>query len=162
MAALRNLQKKLFKFSEGLNAAGVTLMLLMTILTVIDIIARALFNSPLPGTYELIEYGMVIVLSFAMGYTQVIRGHIDIDSLVNLFPKKINGIFTRIADFLALIYFGAIAWQTCVKGISEMGYKTASAALLIVKYPFYFITAFGFAVITLIVLTQLILKDPER
>ena len=137
-------------------------MVLMTLVILFDVISRYVFNFPFRGTYELIEYAMVVVLSCAMAYTQVIRGHIDIESLVELFPRTLKNFFNWLATFIAFVYYALIAYYAFVKTALEVKTGTTSAVLYIVKYPFYFVVGVGFFVFTLVLLSQvLISKEPE-
>ncbi len=162
MTTILKIKKAIYNFSAGLNLSGVSLMVLMTILIIIDIFMRFVFNKPFAATYELIEYAMVVVLSFAMAYTQVIRGHIDVSSIVEMFPKKVQTVFLWVANFIAFVYYGLMSWQTCVKGFIEIKSGTTSAVLYIIKWPFVIVCAFGFGIFALVLLTQLlVLKDPD-
>ncbi len=156
MSVLLTIKKAIYKCSAALNIVGISLMILMVVLILVDILGRLIFNSPIPGTYELIEYAMVIVIIFAMAYCQVRKGHIDVSSLVDMFPKPLQTVMNFLINLVSFLMMGCIAWQTVVKGFIDQKSGTTSSVLFIVKYPFVFLAAFGFALIALVFLIQML------
>ncbi|NTV91578.1 MAG: TRAP transporter small permease [Clostridiales bacterium] len=163
MSVLLKIKKVIYKCSEWLNLIGVALMIFMVLLVLVDILGRLLFKSPVPGTYELIEYAMVIVIVFAMAYCQVRRGHIDVSSLVDMFPKPLQLLVNTLVNLLAAAMMGCMAWQTFVKGGIDYVAGTTSAVLYIAKYPFVYLASFGFGLIALVFFIQMLTPyDPEE
>lgn len=151
-----------YKVSAGLNLVGLTLTLIMVALVVIDIFGRALFNVPLQGSYELVEYIMGLVIVFAIGYTQVRDSHINCPGLFELLPKtaqRIGHAFISLVGFATYILF---AWQAYVKAGIEIKAKTESAVLAIPKYPFMYACAFGFLLLALVYLAQALAPDEKQ
>ena len=59
----------------------------MIVLTCANIFFRLIWG-PIRGTYELMGYFGAIVTAFALGYTQIKKGHISVDILVLRFSAK--------------------------------------------------------------------------
>ncbi|MBN1227586.1 MAG: TRAP transporter small permease subunit, partial [Deltaproteobacteria bacterium] len=79
------------KFSRLLNQiflwfAGISLII-MILLTCSNIFLRLVWT-PISGTFELMGFLGAITTAFALGYTQMKRGHIAIDILVHSFSKR--------------------------------------------------------------------------
>jgi TRAP-type C4-dicarboxylate transport system permease small subunit len=159
MAALMQFKKVVYKICEKFNLFGVLLMLVMIGLVVVDVLGRGLFDKPIDGSYELIEYTMVAVITFAMGYTQIRKGNTDVDTLIGFLPKKARAIWDRVINLCGFLTFSLIAWETFVKAGDEQVAGTASAVLLIEKYPFVYIASIGFILLALVFGLQFILPD---
>lgn len=69
------------------SLTGVVLFFMMAVTTV-DVVARFAFASPLPGTFELMEFSLAIVVFSAMPLVTWDRGHIT----VSLFDGLFRGI----------------------------------------------------------------------
>lgn len=151
-----------FALSALLNIAGVCLILIMVLLIVTDILSRLLFNIALQGSYEVVEYIMGLVIVFALGYTQVKNGHISVTTMIELLPQKLQSLAGRLVNLVGLLMFGLITWQTFEKAGMEVKAGTTSAVLYIPKYPFMYACAFGFAVLTLVYLMQILAPDEEE
>jgi TRAP-type C4-dicarboxylate transport system permease small subunit len=145
--------------SALLNIAGIGLILAMVLLIVTDVLSRLLFNIALQGQYELVEYIMGLVIVFALGYTQVRNGHVCITSAIDLLPRKMRSWTNRLVNVIGFLIFGLITYETLVKAGMEIEAGTTSAVLYIPKYPFMYACAFGFTVLTLVYLMQILLPD---
>jgi TRAP-type C4-dicarboxylate transport system permease small subunit len=149
----------IYRLSALLNVAGLFLVLLMVTLIVVDILSRLLFNIALPGQYELVECMMGLVIVFALGYTQVKNGHVRITSLIEMLPKGAQSWVQRLVNLLGLIMFAVITYESFIKSGMEVTAGTTSAVLYIPIYPFRYACTFGFALLTLVYLCQMLLPD---
>jgi TRAP-type C4-dicarboxylate transport system permease small subunit len=81
------------KISNFLNQALLWIaglfLLAMIAITGANIVIR-LFWLPVRGTFELMGYFGAVVTAFALGYTQIKRGHIAVDIVVLRFSEKVQ------------------------------------------------------------------------
>ena len=78
MAFLNKLALALNRF---LMLIGCGLLIVMIFLTCANIFLRTIWI-PIQGTYELMGYLGAVLTAFALGYTQIHRGHISVDLVV--------------------------------------------------------------------------------
>jgi len=136
---------KLRKVSRGLNqsfnwVAGAGLVIMM-VLTVADAIAIKAFSTPIPGTIELISFLSVVVVAFALGYTQQVKGHIQVDFFVTRFPPIIRNLLGMLVSLIGVILFALLAW-----GSFEYGHvlRQSGEVSMTQRIPFYpFVYAIG-------------------
>lgn len=127
----------------------------MIILTCSNIIFRLAWV-PIKGTFELMGYCGAIVTAFALGYTQIKRGHIAVDVLVNRFSDKARNIIHAINYTVCFLFFSVAAWQIAVKATTLMNTGEITETLRIIYYPFTYGVAFGCAVLSLVLFTELV------
>ncbi|MCG6972532.1 MAG: TRAP transporter small permease [Desulfobacterales bacterium] len=127
----------------------------MIILTCSNIIFRLAWV-PIKGTFELMGYCGAIVTAFALGYTQIKRGHISVDVLVNRFSDKARNIIHAINYMVCFLFFSVAAWQIAVKATTLMNTGEITETLRIIYYPFTYGVAFGCAVLSLVLFTELV------
>ena len=139
---------KLLVFLGGLFLVG------MIVLTCANIISRLIWV-PIIGTFELMGFFGAIVTAFALGYTQVKRGHIAVDVLVNTFSDKVKKILQMISDLICCIFFLFAAWQLAIKATTLMKTGEVTETLQVIYYPFTYAVAFGCFVLSLTLLTTL-------
>jgi TRAP-type C4-dicarboxylate transport system permease small subunit len=161
MAALKKLKLAVYALSARLNFVGIILMLFMIAFTAVDVFGRIFLNKPLTGAYELVEFTMVIVIVFAMSYTQVKQGHMSVNTLVERLPRRVERLFIKFVNLIGGCIFLLIAWQTFIKANIEKVSGTTSSVLLIVKYPFVYIAFAGFLLLTVIFALQVLLPEEE-
>jgi len=63
------------------------ILIVMVLLTCANIVFR-MFWVPVSGTYELMGFAGAMLTAFALAYTQIKKGHIAVDVLVNVFQPK--------------------------------------------------------------------------
>ncbi|PKL15498.1 MAG: C4-dicarboxylate ABC transporter permease, partial [Spirochaetae bacterium HGW-Spirochaetae-5] len=69
--------KYLERAGKGFNVIACVAIIIMMLLSVADVVLR-LFGKPIPGAYELVGVLGTIVVSFALGFTSLEKGHIAV------------------------------------------------------------------------------------
>jgi TRAP-type C4-dicarboxylate transport system permease small subunit len=151
--------EQLEKISRFLNQAliwiGGFFLVTMILLTCANIFLRLVWT-PIRGTFELMGFFSAIVTAFALGYTQIHKGHIGIDILVNEFPVITQRILNGISYFICMIFFSIAGWQiarwaTVLRKTGEI-----TETLRIIFYPFTYAVALGCIILALVLLVDLL------
>jgi TRAP-type C4-dicarboxylate transport system permease small subunit len=99
-------------FVTGLAVISCLTIAIMMFSTTIDTVMRYLFNSPIPGVFELNEVILVVCVFMGLAWCQVERGHIRVTIvLVRLAPKKAL-LLDIIVWIVALSFVLILAQQT--------------------------------------------------
>ncbi|WP_134700620.1 TRAP transporter small permease [Ammoniphilus sp. YIM 78166] len=131
------------RFNQGLAViAGISLMMMM-LLIVSNAVIRV-FANPFAGTVEVVGWLMAITTSFAVGYTQLNRGHVDIDLLTSRFSPMVQRGLQAIVQLVSLLFFLVVGWQVIQYGLSLMQNGTLSQTLGVIFYPYVFLVSLGF------------------
>ena len=134
--------------------AGVFLIA-MIVLTCANIILR-LFWMPIRGTYELMGFMGAIVASFALGYTQIKKGHIAVNILVRSFSEKTQRILNGVNDSVCMVFFSLAAWKISEKASIIRNTGEVTETLRIAYHPFTYAVAVGCAVFAMVFFVHLI------
>nr|NJM01387.1 TRAP transporter small permease [Desulfobacula sp.] len=102
--------KTLDKFSAILKIIGCIAITAMMVLTVFDVVGR-FFKHPIFGSIEIIGFLAAITVAAALPYTHKVEGHVGVEILVRLLPKKIQTGIKIITQALTLFLFCLISWQ---------------------------------------------------
>jgi TRAP-type C4-dicarboxylate transport system permease small subunit len=153
MAIIYKIAQRLTKILVAFGAASLAAMMF---LTAVDVALRYVFNRPIPGSYELVEYMMAVFVPFSVVYASYYRQHVSVDLLINRFPKKVQAISGIFTNFLNLVLVTLIAWQSIIS-IGQM-YESGktSAVYEIPLYPFVAVLALGMGVFTFLLLLHLL------
>lgn len=148
----------LTKFNRPLVAfvkyVALWILAIMMFLTFVDVLLRYIFNSPVPGATELIEFMMGIVVTFCIAYTAHEKAHINVDLLLMNFKERTRKIIGVVTNFLTLGLFVLICWQTYILIIEDYRSKIISAVLYIPVYPFIAAVTVGFVILCLVLLAE--------
>jgi TRAP-type C4-dicarboxylate transport system permease small subunit len=146
------------KLSQVLNQvlmwiAGVFLVA-MVVLTCANVFLRVVWM-PVRGTFEIMGFLGAIVTAFALGYTQIERGHIAVDILIKKFSKKAQRIANSITCLICMVFFSMAAWQIAKWASTLRKSGEVTETLQIVYYPFTYGVALGCVVLALVFLVDL-------
>jgi TRAP-type C4-dicarboxylate transport system permease small subunit len=128
----------------------------MMFLTAADVILRYIFDSPIPGAYELTEYAMAIFVGTGIAYCGIKNAHVDVDLFVSRLSKRTHANFGSFTGLLSLGIFSLITWNTFILMKNVRSLETTSPALGIPVYPFIILVGVGCGLLTLVILTGFI------
>ena len=145
---------KLHKLSEWLEKVSGLILLIIMVIVVLNVLARALFDVAINGTYDYVGLLSSLVIGFALANCAVHNGHISIDYFIRKFPVKVQLSIDVLIGLLSFLFLLIATWQIAEYGytIYVTGRKTPS--VMIAYYPFVFLVAMGVLIFALIVLMQ--------
>ena len=130
-------------------------------LTCANIFLRTIWV-PINGTYELVGYFGAVAMGFALGYTQMERGHIAVDILVLGFPKGAQRILNAVNELVCMIFFALVVWKIAQYATTLWRTGELTETLRIIYFPFVYAVAFGCAILSLVFLTGFVKSLLER
>ncbi len=127
----------------------------MMLIVVGNIVSRFVWK-PIYGTYDYVCFIAVIMVASALAHCAVLRGHIQVELVVVRLPQRVQGIIGSITGILSLGIFAVITWQCVVLAnrMRQLGETTMTA--LLPFHPYIYVTAFGCALLCLVILGDLI------
>jgi len=152
MEMLERLNRLLNRF---LLIIGGIMLLSMIVLTCSNIFLRLVWV-PIDGTFELMGFFGAIITAFALGYTQLKKGHIAIDIVVTQFSDRTRNIINSVNCSLCMVFFGIISWRMVKWATTLCRTGEVTETLRIIFYPFTYAVALGCMLLTLVFLTELL------
>ena len=140
---------------SGTKWLGIIALIGMMGLITVDVILRNTVGKPILGSYELIQFLMVITIFFAVPYTAIHDGHVTVDLVYERFPPKMRSVIDFLANLFSLGLFILICWQSVVQGFYIYQSKQVTLALGIPIFGLLFIVALGCALLCLVLVSNL-------
>jgi TRAP-type C4-dicarboxylate transport system permease small subunit len=140
MDGLERFRTAVRKASYGACYVGMFLAIPLMLLTVGDVMGRSFFNKPIPGTFELSEYMLAVIVLLGAAYTQQVKGHVGVDFLTRNFPPKPQAAAQAVTSFAGLVIIAILVWQGYVEGVHE---RAVSDQLRLPQWPFKLLVAVG-------------------
>lgn len=128
--------KNLLELACGFLSACALFAIML--LTFVDVGGRKFFDHSLPGSLELTELLMVVVIFAALPLVSQRGEHVTFDSLDSYLPPLVRKLQARIVHLicaLAMLGLGWLMWDTAMQFLSN-GETTAQLGLS--KAPFIF------------------------
>jgi len=126
---------------------GGFLLTAAAIMTILSIAGRAMSWAslgPIPGDFELVEVTCAVAVFSFLPWSQINRGQVTVDVLVDRFPSRLRAGLGMAGDTAMAIAASVIAWRMWL-GLGErlpMGSGTLRALLMLGDKPYYTETTF--------------------
>jgi len=148
------------RFIEKLNnvliAIAAAVLAMIMFLTAVDVFMRYLFNSPVSGSFELVEFMMAILVPFGIVYCGMQKAHVAVDLVHEKLSKRLQALLDVITTSLTLIFMGLIGWKSIEYIFEVKSTGLTSAVLHIPSWPFILPVAIGMAAFMLVSIVHLI------
>jgi len=148
------LEKFASSVSNWLNWVAGAGLVAMISLIVADIIGIKFFNWPVPGAIEMVGFLGVVVTAFAIAYTQVLRGHIQVEFFVMRLPRRAQASVTAFVSLLGVTLFALLAWRSYDFALVLQNTGEVSMTQRIPFYPFVHAIAFCCIPVCLVLLVE--------
>ncbi len=125
------------KFSAWMNTFAGWLLLIMMMLTVLDVVMRAL-GSGILGTYELVAVAGALVIGFAIPQTSFEKGHVSVDFLIEHRSAAVKKSILFITRIMGIMLFALLGWNLLIKGINLYRGGEVSLTLHVPYFPVSF------------------------
>ncbi len=147
---LRRLIRKSTLYMSNL---GMFALIPMMLLTTGEVIGRAVWSKPIPGSMELSGYMLAVFILLGVAYTQQVKGHIRVSMLISLLPVRTQACLEAFTSLLSLCIVAVIAWQGWVIAMEE---RAVSDMLRIPQAPFKFLVFVAGLLLSLELLLDLV------
>jgi TRAP-type C4-dicarboxylate transport system permease small subunit len=141
-----------------LLAAAAIIIFLLGFLVCADIFGRAIFNSPVKGTPEIVSMSIVIICFLLAGYAVQSGGMLRTDILVSFFGPRVRVLSAIASGVLGAGFFALIVWGSIepLQHAWSSGEFEGEGALRVPVWPARLIVLLGASLVVLIYVVQLV------
>lgn len=125
-------------------ASGLILLAIIG-LTFCDVILRYLFSAPIFGARDVLEMGMVVVISLSFPFSWRIGGHIVVDLLPDYDNRALTILRDLVVRLVGIFLFVVLAWQSWIRADDAVLFNEATNMIEIPFSPFFIVLAVGSA-----------------
>jgi len=152
--------KTLFRIVKGLATGSAWLVagLLAVILFLVsmDSIGRYFLGSPIPGTLELSESVIVMIIFLTATYCEMTSKHIRVTFILNMLPPWARDAVSKVTSAISIGYFAVLCWQSWKIAWYALSIKETSwGSYPIPLYPAKFSVAIGSGIMCLYLILRL-------
>lgn len=106
----------LFSVCESLAVFGGLMLLVVTALTVVSVIGRTAFNSPVLGDQEIVELGCAIALLSFMPYCQMRAANVVVEFFTANLPHPVRAFLDALMNAVFSACIVIVTWRLGVGG----------------------------------------------
>lgn len=147
------LGRAVFGLATGVAITGGVALVVVTIVTLISVIGRALIPfglRPILGDTEIVQFGVLFAIFCSLPLTQYLRGHADVSLITDYFSPRVGAIIEVVMDLVMLVATGFIVWRFGVGMMDKMGNREMSIILHIPIWTAYAAAMLGAASMLLV------------
>lgn len=114
-SAIAGLSRVANTLAIAANATGTLVVLALVIVLNVDVIARGVFSSPIKGTYEMVQFSVVLIVFLQLADVVRVDRLTRSDGFLNLLHVRHPGLtasIRRIINAISAIFMGLIAYIT--------------------------------------------------
>ncbi len=130
--------------------AGGAVMLGFTGVSVLSILGRSLFNSPLVGDFEIVERGTAIAVFAMLPYCHLRGGNVAVDMFVGMFPAALRRFLAVASDAVFAVVAALMTWRLALGGWNQYDFNDMSMMLLIPTWWVFVPIVVSMALLTLV------------
>jgi TRAP-type C4-dicarboxylate transport system permease small subunit len=153
---MSRLEKIVILVTRWLNWMAAATLIIVMVIVCANVMGRSFWGTPVKGTVDIVSLLGAIIIGWAIAYTQVLKGHIRIDLLVQRLPPRIQYIVDSVIDLIGLALFALISWQTVIFTKANFEVGELSEVLKLPITPFASVVAVGCIALTLALFIDLI------
>lgn len=110
--ALARVSRLLDQFNHALLMLAMGALILTALVLTYSVVSRYFFSAPTDWQDEASVFMLVGVTFFCTAYVQSYRGHIGIEALASLLPRKVNAFRLFLVDAISLAFCGFFSWKS--------------------------------------------------
>jgi TRAP-type C4-dicarboxylate transport system permease small subunit len=110
--------RTLLVLARALSWFGGTVLVAMLGLSVVSVVGRKFFDSPVQGDFELVQLGCAICVASFLPWCQIERGHVIVDFFTLKLPGRANARLDAIGALLLGLSAALIAWRLALGTVS--------------------------------------------
>jgi TRAP-type C4-dicarboxylate transport system permease small subunit len=137
-----------------MKACGAACLALMVIVTCVDVVGRY-FGKPIFGSVEIVGILATLTVVMALPYTHQTRGHIGVELVFRLLPKKVQRVIECSTSVLSIFFFGIVTWRMLIYARTMQRSGEVSMNLELPEHLVIYITAFCFFIFTVLIAMDL-------
>ena len=133
-----------------LGAAASTILMAMMLLTVVDVVARYVFNRPLAGAFEVTELMLLVLIFAGLPLVTYADEHAVMDFIDRLLSPRARRLLQRCVQLASAAVMFLLTWLIWLKADRIWAYRDATDVLRILYGPFVYFMAITIGIAGLI------------
>jgi len=140
---------KVLFYIAGIGLVG------MLVLIVADVIGIKILSKPVPGGIEYVSFLSVVAIAFAVPFTQVMKGHVAVDFIIEHFPRRSKAVVEVLTTLLSVCLFALLTYYSFKYAGDLRSSGEVSMTQKIPFYPFVYGMAVALAATLIVLLLDL-------
>ena len=149
-------EKAVTRISDFFTMIASAALVLMMVLSCADIFMRYLFSRPITGTYDVVGLSGAVLVSFALPYTMLKKGHVAVELLVQSLSRGKRVVIETFSHLLGISLFLVLVWQAILLSRDMKAAGEVTPTVHLPFYPIVYCMALCFFILSLAIVVNLL------
>ena len=149
-------EKAVTRISDFFTMIASAALVLMMVLSCADIFMRYLFSRPITGTYDVVGLSGAVLVSFALPYTMLKKGHVAVELLVQSLSRGKQLVIETFSHLLGISLFLVMVWQAILLSRDMKAAGEVTPTVHLPFYPIVYCMALCFFILSLAIVVNLL------
>ncbi len=147
---------------EGLSTFAALVLASIMMVSVVDVTGRYVFNRPLPGSSEITEILMAILIYAGLPVVSQRNAHITVDLLDSVTPRSVARIRDGLVGLLSVIVLAVVAWRLWAYAAQIRDSKDVTEYLKLPLAPFCNVLSILAGVAAIVEAVRVVQSAPQQ
>ena len=132
---MKKFERVLDRLSGVISVISYSGIVLIMLITVVDVFLRFVYNRPIMGAFEIVEFTIYCAVFASFAYSQRQNAHVHIYSLMMLFPRKLRFFCSALTGILACVIVFYLTYAAYMQGHTALRHNYTTGVLRIPLHP---------------------------
>jgi len=153
---MRKFENYCEKVAKGMNTVAAAGLFFVMAIVALNILLRVFFSISIAGVYEIVQYGILLLVSMALSHNEFDDGNIVITVIVERLKPKTANIFFITAYIVSVIGVSAIVYNQYNMIFTKYANNATTGVLLIPHWIIVAVLTLGFLCLLLTLILKLV------
>ena len=155
---MNSVNQKAEKIYRAMQYISCALLVFMMAILILNIILRALFNTPIYGTFESVSYLSMLIVIFALAINEYKDGNLTVDMILEVLRPKSRNVLEIFNDFVSIGMCILLTYESFLDTINKYTKGDLTPNLYIPQWILVLCLTIGFVVLTICLILKVITK----
>ena len=144
----------LYGFTRRIALIGGFAVVAVSAVTVVSVVGRYAFGTPITGDYEIVEYGISIAAFFFFAFAHASDSHLVAEFFSSRMSPRTRTAIDSVQNLILFLILAIIAWRVVVGGIDKFETGDESMFLKMKTWWLHGVGAVGLSLFALVALCK--------
>ncbi|MCD8331888.1 MAG: TRAP transporter small permease [Oscillospiraceae bacterium] len=154
MKTIKTIEKIVSKISRLVSYISFLGIVCMMLLIAADVFLRKFFSNAIVGSYEMVQYLLMVVIFASFSYTQTTKKHVRMTIFLAKLPWRVHTLINGLWELLCAAGAAVMGYAACLQGNYLVEKAWTSDVLRFPIAPFYYFEGVMLFIFALVILTD--------
>jgi TRAP-type C4-dicarboxylate transport system permease small subunit len=153
---IKTYENVFIKLARLMNYIAASGLFIVMAVVVLNILMRVFVNKPFLGTYEIVQYGLLLVVSLALADNELADGNVMVSFFLEKMKPKTANLVNIITVAFGAVIMGSVTYNQWRMILAKFKNKAASSIIKLPHWIIVLVLTLGFFTLFIALIVKLI------